>query len=167
MVNYESKKESNAKFEAIAQHNIMAKLKKVPFFIDRILTDLALSINPKFKKDRKTFLLTRDVALMNFLLDCQTSAYKKWSLFRQEISNLLMPTCKGRLEVETRKIRGTGHNEMDKFAGFYDFNKSGMTPFKTLPLHTCKNDAAKIKMITESDATDQVKVDLMLEVVSK
>lgn len=117
--------------------------------------------NPKQEKEAiqscLQILESDQVTLSKFLIDLLNGQHKKWNLYKKELSYIKEADAKGRT-TPTRKSRPSGNTEYGKY---YARAKHGMPFIKQLPLHTCDTDKEKAKMIMESDAPPQIKVDLL------
>lgn len=166
MVNEIGEQQNKSNMEALAIQKVVAKLKKAPSYFDEILTELALNINPDYQKSKQSEDAQRQVILMEFLFACQSKAFKQWNIFKEEFGELCAAISKERIPTPERKgIRGTGKGEMDRIARFYDYRQ--VQYFPTLPLHKCKTIKEKIKLISESNAPAEIKVEFITDLVAQ
>jgi hypothetical protein len=166
MVNYITCGFRPQQIKATAQANVVAKLKKVPSFFDNILTDLAVGMNPGLIQDLKNMEMKAMVQVASFVVDCSSQKFKHWHIYRQEVGELSLPISKGRAMPERKGFRGSGKGEMDRIARSYDYVKNGVRPHPTLPFHKCKTPKQKLELVTNSDASPEIKVEFISDILA-
>ena len=164
MVSKIIKKTEKSVLENIAIKNLVAKFKKTPLYFGEFLINFASIFNPQIQKDKEELLNNQQISLLSFVMDCQTSKFRKWHIFKEEMALLRGIEFNGRA-IPQKKSKGPSIGEMDRMGKFYKNKDEKVEYFTTLPLWKCKTVVDKIKLIAESDAPSEIKVEFLADLV--
>lgn len=162
-------------YSVMAIKNVTANLKKLVFTITKI-NNISLIKNPNIFDNSLLDLFkvanidqyylnhlmdSNDKTLLNFAIDCCYGKENKWTIYKQEISNLASEKMKGRAVPNSTNIGGGSAFKIDNIARKIHRMNDGVGWFRSLPFHKCKTLKQKIKLVMDSDATTEVKIELI------
>jgi hypothetical protein len=91
--------------------------------------------------------------LAEFVTDLEKGKYKHWEVFKREKGRLAELHFLGRPTPE-RTSKGPKRHEQFRFA-------SRLNSFHCLPLHKCRTEKERVKMILNSGASNDILMDLL------
>jgi len=100
------------------------------------------------------------ITLGEFLKDVNSGGFRKWHIFKVELSKILSEEKEGR-SVPIRKNRGGLFTESEKLGQAYDRENRGLKYTPQINLGKCKTVQQKINLITKSDIPLDIKADLI------